>query len=150
VTHHHGPTAIAGAALLAGLVAMSSQAAAQSTRQADLIVVARLVRRAATTAPDCGILHCAEIMEYEVLRVERGTYTSRRIFVALGCPEMPRTMYGADAGSVQQLTVSDVHRLELSRTLPTEPGGPRVCAGQELLPPGQSSFWVLKADPASP
>ena len=118
---------------------------ASSGQPVELIVVGRLLRTAGD-APDCGRLHVGIEMEYEVLRVEQGSFAEPRIIVAHGCPEMTREMYGGpEAGSLTELRVGDVHRLELVRAPPN---------GVSIFPfrggaPGQT-FWARRADPGAP
>jgi hypothetical protein len=67
----------------------------------EVVVVAKLVERSKATLPHCGILHVAEAMRYEIIMVERGKLTGKTLWVAHGCPAMPRTVYnGKQAGTL--------------------------------------------------
>jgi hypothetical protein len=125
---------------------IARQGAEEARRQpVELVVVGRLLRTAGE-GPDCGTLHVAIEMEYELLRVEQGSHDGRRILVVHGCPEMTREMYGGpEAGTLTAFRVRDVHRLELVRAPPN---------GVSIIPfrngaPG-TSYFAVRADPSAP
>jgi hypothetical protein len=108
----------------------------------DVIVVARLVERPNPNLPHCGTLHLGEAMKYQVVTVEHGKLTEKIIWVAHGCPAMPRSMYnGPHAGNLQAFKIGDVHRLRLTRNTPGGAAGPSIVA-----PKGVRAWWAVRAD----
>ena len=88
---------------------------------AEAVVTARLVKRQFEKgAPHCGILHVIDVMDYELISVESGTVAKRRIRVAQGCPEMPRSMYDRGAGTLNLFKIGATHRLELNQKYPRD------------------------------
>jgi hypothetical protein len=131
-------------ASLLGL-ALSTSATAQPAPHDDVVVVARLLDAGPAT-PHCGRLHVGVLMRYQVVRVVRGSLPSREFLAAVGCPTMSRASYGgAAAGTLRAFRVGDVHRLVLSRTVPSnrpsviQPSGPLT-----------GFYWTVRVDPAAP
>lgn len=53
------------------------------------------------------------VAEYVDVRVLDGEYSSQKILVIHGCPEIPRDNYAADAGDVEEFRAGDYHELKL-------------------------------------
>jgi hypothetical protein len=135
---------ITPAVALALLLAAQADAPAKRAAPdpADIIVVAKLVERPSKGLPMCGILHVAEAMRYQVITVERGKLAEKILWVAHGCPDMPRSMYnGKQAGTLTQFKIGDVHRLRITRNPPAGAGGPSIVA-----PKGVRAWWAVRAD----
>jgi hypothetical protein len=77
----------------------------------SLVVIGRLKRIVHT--PDCGYIHFGALAEYDSVRVVQGVYNAKSIFVIHGCPELSRSEYAKESGSLQVFRIGDYHRLEL-------------------------------------
>lgn len=110
-----------------------------------LVIVGRLDGdgiRPDAPPPDCGVLHVAVPMRYQVVQVEKGAYTAEWIVVIHGCPEMTRQMYGgADGGDLVSFRPGDLHRLEL---VPEVPLDVSVYEGHGYG--ATARFWATRAD----
>ena len=84
-------------------------------------------------------------MRYEVLRVEHGNYTARTLYAIHGCPDMPRARYADGAGTLERLTVGEVHRLSLRPPRPSDPNAMNSYPDQTT-----PRFWTECAEAASP
>jgi hypothetical protein len=112
--------------------------------QAKPLVLLALLLDPGAKAPDCGVLHVAVVMKYEVVQVLEGDYGFKHLYAAHGCPELSRQSYmGPEGGDLQAFRRHDVHRLVL-RPGPPPPGvGPALDHfGDAALP----RFFVTRAD----
>lgn len=100
----------------------------------DLVLIGRL-RSIETGLPACGGLHVGSVSEYEVVLVESGSYSEKRIFVVHGCIEMSRATYSTEAGNLDTFRVDDLHKLFLTKEDVYEIGGynsHKVALGYEV------------------
>lgn len=109
----------------------------------ELTVLAELVEMPKNQFA-CGYFHFVVVMRYEVMRVVSGTYAPRALYVAHGCPEMPRSMYKSGSGSLQRFKVGDVHRLVLG---PVKEA--RSSVTDDFGDPRLPRFWSREVDLAA-
>jgi hypothetical protein len=111
---------------------------ARAADESRPVVIAKLLR--APTVPHCGGIHWGEVLEYEVVKVERGAFEGKRLLVMVGCPELSRRSYGADAGTLESFEAGALHRLELSET-------PLPGSAPSFTRPKGKFFYLVRADP---
>lgn len=66
-------------------------------------------------APPCVHFHWGVVAQYSTLNVVEGSYSSDKVYVIHGCPEVKRTVYSERAGNLQAFHIGDLHRLRLTR-----------------------------------
>jgi len=124
-----------------------SEAEPDDAEEAEPVVVGR-VARMSPSAPDCGYLHVAAAVEYEVRRAEVGELEDDRVVVLVGCPELAGGAYGRGAGDAPAVEVGHVHRLTLAREAPEVAGGLSVV--DDIDAPGTHRWWAARVDIVSP
>jgi hypothetical protein len=132
-----------GCALLV-VLCVTAPLAAGERQPAELVVLARLAD-AGTPGLGCGVLHLAVVMRYEVIKIVSGHQEGRTLYVVHGCPELPRTVYRRDAGTVAAFKVGDVHRLSLATRGAPFLDGEAIDA---LASEKGRRYWALRADRA--
>lgn len=118
-------------AVLVGIVLVAGLLHAEQVT-GDLIIEARLVD--VVEAPLCGILHTAAAARYEVVRVVRGSYSGRELYVIHDCSPLTRQ------------NVGEVHRLTLSRRPPPAAGSVFDTFADRNAP----RFWVVRFEVVTP
>lgn len=123
------------------ILAPSAVPAADEKRQPELVVLARLSHRG-DAIPDCGILHLAVVMKYQITKVLSGAHEESTLYVVHGCPALPRKDYAAEAGDVVRFQVGDVHRLSLTTRGPFLNGEAIDAFSSER----GRRYWALRTD----
>lgn len=105
--------------LLVVLVAISATDAykmksniSATSRTDELIIVGRL--KYISSPPACGIISSAAIAEYTDLKILSGKYSKDSIYVVHGCPEMKRSEFVQNSGSLDVFHVGNYHILHLT------------------------------------
>jgi hypothetical protein len=84
------------------------------TSQDDLIIIGKLIRINSNSVL-CGGLHVGTMSEYSDLKVIKGSYKNKSIFVVHGCIELKRQQYSKDAGTLNDFVIGDYHRMAVSK-----------------------------------
>lgn len=134
--------ACAAAAMLCGADGLVAD---DERPQPELAVVARLTNLG-NPSPDCGDMHLAVVMKYEIAKVRSGTHPEATLYVVHGCPELPRKNYEAEAGTVTSFKVGDMHELSLTTHGPFLNGEANDAFASEI---GQR-YWALRSDSVAP
>jgi hypothetical protein len=127
--------------MLAVLFLLLSSAVASPEPAQKLVVRGRLLDPGPTT-PHCGMYHFAVVMKYRVVEVVAGQHRPTVVYALHGCPEIPRSHYGAEAGTLVHFKVGDLHRLVLH---PSVPPGIDVVV-DVFKKSGDSRYWVRRVD----
>ncbi|MGE0785641.1 MAG: hypothetical protein AB7S26_08130 [Sandaracinaceae bacterium] len=129
-----------------GRCEMVHQEAHVGAERTPIEVVGRIISLPGVTA-HCGVLHTAVVVDYQVLRVERGDYPEPYAMVIVACPELARPSYDASSGDAGPLRLGLVHRLTLAPHVPPITGG--LSIDDPNRNPTFHRYWAERIDMAS-
>jgi hypothetical protein len=92
--------------------------------------------------PACGVFESWSVTEYEVIRVLKGNYKGRKIYVVHPCIEQPRT---GSAGNLRKFEIGDQHKLILTREN-NSGNGEKGVIGADKIENGYAMYWSKRVE----
>lgn len=83
------------------------------SHSSELTVVGQLTY-IATPLSGCGFIHFGAVAEYSDLKILEGKSSEDTIYVIHGCPELKRSEYAKDSGTLESFQTGDYHLLHLT------------------------------------